>query len=440
MAFLNKINWNLLRKNTPNSSGIDPSAPSLHPVVQKKPATPSTAKNLAELEHEMELERRVLKISSQPLHRKAKWGIGSKLIWVAILIGIPVGVIWVANQPYPAIRRPVMLHAPFLLLPSYISMDNHYREALVSVEQAEQLIEKATSPADLALGEQKLQETQKHLDQLPTSFVNDWSEYRYWWYDSRFSIYGFNAFRTKVGQLEAQVFQEKNAQSLLTDNMQTFLNAKQQYERATTVTDKQTATAAWQTALNQFEQIPGQTLAGKTIQNQLDNYKREFQEVVGLAAGNDRISALITAARQFSWQAAKAGQNPPHTVTEWRQIENLWIEAIERLKDIPSTDVAGYTEAQKLLAIYEANLGQVKVRRQAEADAVEALEAAQREIENLLASIPTDAHDMQRNRVLSQLQSIVNQLEKVPNGTTAYLKAQELLLSANNKLRQLQIK
>ncbi|MEH2334031.1 hypothetical protein [Nostoc sp.] len=438
MTFLNKINWNLLRKNSQNSSGIDPSAPSLQPVVQKKPTTPSTPKNLAELEHEMELERRVLKTSPQQLHSKAKRGIGSRLIWIAILIGIPVGVIWVANQPYPVIRRPVMLHAPFLLLPSYISMDNHYRQALVSVEQAEQLIEKATSPADLALGEQKLQETQKHLDKLPTSFVNDWSEYRYWWYDSHFSIYGFNAFRSKVGQLEAKVFQEKNAQSLLTDNMQTLLNAKQQYERAATATDKQTATAAWQTALNQLEQIPGQTLAGKTVQNQLDTYKHEFQEVIGLAAGNDRISALITAARQFSWQAAKAGQNPPHTVTEWQQIENLWIEAIERLKEIPSKDVAGYTEAQKLLAIYQANLGQVKIRRQAEADAVEAIDAAQREIGRLLASIPADAHDVERNRVLSQLQSIINQLRKVQNGTTAYLKAQELLLSANNKLRQLE--
>ncbi|MCC5652139.1 hypothetical protein LC609_20405 [Nostoc sp. XA013] len=431
MAFLNKINFDFLRKNSPNSSEINPSAPSV------QSATP---KNLAKLEHEMELERQALKISSQQLHSKAKWGIGSRLIWIAILIGIPVGVIWVANQPYPVIRRPVMLHAPFVLLPSYISMDNHYRQALVSVEQAEQLIEKATSPADLALGEQKLQEAQKHLDQLPTSFVNDWSEYRYWWYNSRFSVYSFNAFRSQVGQLEAKVFQEKNAQSLLTDNMQTLLNAKQQYEQAATLTDKQTRTAAWQTALNQLEQIPNQTLAGKTVQNQLDNYKREFQEVVGLAAGNDRITALITAARQFSWQAAKAGQNPPHSVTEWQQIENLWIEAIERLKEISSKDVAGYTEAQKLLAIYEANLGQVKVRRQSEADAVEALETAQREIERLLASIPTDADDMDRNQVLSQLQSIVNQLEKVQNGTTAYLKAQDLLLSANNKLKQLQVK
>ncbi len=431
MAFLNKINLDFLRKNSPNTSGINPSAPSV------QSATP---KNLAKLEHEMELERQALKISSQQLHSKAKRGIGSRLIWIAILIGIPVGVIWVANQPYPMIRRPVMLHAPFLLLPSYINMDNHYRQAVVSVEQAEQLIEKATSPADLALGEQTLQEAQKHLDQLPTSFVNDWSEYRYWWYNSRFSVYSFNAFRSQVGQLEAKVFQEKNAQSLLTDNMQTLLNAKQQYEQAATATDKQTRTAAWQTALNQLEQIPGQTLAGKTVQNQLDNYKREFQEVVGLAAGNDRITALITAARQFSWQAAKAGQNPPHTVTEWQQIENLWMEAIERLKEISSKDVVGYTEAQKLLAIYEANLGQVKVRRQSEADAVEALETAQREIERLLASIPTDAHDVERNQVLSQLQSIVNQLEKVQNGTTAYLKAQDLLLSANNKLKQLQVK
>ncbi|MEH1818029.1 MAG: hypothetical protein V7L31_02840 [Nostoc sp.] len=68
------------------------------------------------------------------------------------------------------------------------------------------------------------------------------------------------------------------------------------------------------------------------------------------------------------------------------------------------------------------------------------LEAAQREIKSLSASIPTDADDGERNRVLSQLQSIINQLEKVQNGTTTYLKAQELLLSANNKIKRLQIK
>ncbi|WP_324980474.1 hypothetical protein [Nostoc sp.] len=48
MTFLNKINWNFLRKNSQNSSGIDPSAP-----IQQS-TTPLTPKNLAKLEHEME--------------------------------------------------------------------------------------------------------------------------------------------------------------------------------------------------------------------------------------------------------------------------------------------------------------------------------------------------------------------------------------------------
>lgn len=439
MPFLHKITWKFLRKNHQNNSGIDPSIASQKPVVVK-PTTPSQPKTLAEIEKEMQLEARVLNKKRHQPSGKAKQSIGSKLIWTAILIGVPLGVIWVVNLPYPVIRRPVARHAAFLLLPSYMSMDNHYRQALASIEQTEQLIEQATSPADLALGEQKLQETQKHLDELPTWFINDWSEYKYWWYDGRFSVYGFNAARSKVGQLEAKVFQEKNAQTLLTDNTQVLLKAKQEYQQASTITDKRGAIAAWRSALDQLEQIPSQTLAGKTARKQLDSYTSEFQEIVGLAAGNERISALITAARQFSWQAAKAGQNPPHTVTEWQQIEHLWQQAINRLQQVPSEDVVGYAEAQKLLATYETNLGQVKVRKQAEQDSVYALDSAQRQIESLLASVPVNAQSVDRNRVISQLHSIINELEKVQNSTTAYLKAQELLLLANNKLQQLQVK
>lgn len=336
------------------------------------------------------------------------------------------------------IRRTVVQNAPLLLLPSYISIEQHYRQALVSLEQAEYLIEKPTSAADLALGEEQLQQTKIHLNNLPTVLANDWPEYKYGWYEWRFSVYGLNAARRQVGQLEAKAFQEKNAQTLLVDYNQAFLNAKQQYQQATTITDKKSAIAAWRSALDKLAEIPGQTLAGQTAQNQLDGYKREFQEVVGLAAGNERVSTLITAAQQFSWQAAKAGQNPPHTVTEWQQIENLWSEAINRLQQISSSDLVGYAQAQKLLATYETNLGQVKIRRQAEADAVQTLARAQQEIENLVASMPNDPKNWDRNRVISQLHSIINQLEKVEKGTTVYLKAQELLLSANNKFKQFQ--
>lgn len=434
-----KLPFNFQRRKNQNNSGIDPSIKSKQPVVLKPSVPPhKLSKSLAELEKEVEAQYHPTSPHKQPPPIKAKRGVLSKIIWIAILLGIPVGLVWAINLPYPAIRRPVAQKAPILLLPSYMEMDSHYRQAIASVEQAEQLLENPTSAADLDLGTQKVKEAQHHLDTLPTGFLNDFPEYKYWWYDTRFSIYGFNAARTKIAQLEAKAFQEKNAQILLSDGEQALQQAKQQYQQASTATDKQVAISAWRSAIDQLNQVPSITLAGKTARAKLENYQRDFQDVVGLAAGNQRISSLIEAARQFSWQAAKAGQNPPHTVAEWKQVEALWEQAIARLESVSDKDLAGYAEAQKLLATYQANLGQVNIRRQAEENSVDALQQAQRQIENLLAQTPTNAQSLDRNRTISQLQAIINNLEKVQNGTTAYLKAQELLLSANNKLNQLQ--
>jgi hypothetical protein len=423
-------------KKAHNSSGIDPSLQSTQPVKLKQSAQPNT-KSLAELEKEAEAKYYATYPHKQPQPVKRKRGILGKIIGISLLFGVPVGVVWLANLPYPIIRRPVAQTVPLLLLPSYMSMDENYRQAIASVEQAQQLIERATSPADLNLGEQKVKAAQKNLDALPIWFLHDWPDYRYWWYDWRFDIYGFNSVRTKVGQLEARVFQEKNAQTLLTDNEQALSQAKQQYEQASTPADKQVAIASWRLAIDQLKQIPSVTLAGKTAQAKLNNYQRDFQEVVGLAAGNERVSTLIQVARQYAWEAAKAGQNPPHSIAEWQQVEKLWEEAMAQLKQIRSDDLTGYAEAQKLLAQYSTNLGQVTVRRQAEQDAKETWQRAQSRIERLLAS-SMDAKSFNRNQIISEIQGIINELEKVPNGTTAYLKSQELLLSAKNKLNQLQ--
>ena len=174
-------------KNAHNSSGIDPSIQSTQPVKLTASASPQPKKkSLAELEKEAEAKYYATYPHKQPQPVKAvkaNRGVLSKIVWTAILLGIPVGMVWVANLPYPMIRRPLARTAPILLLPSYMSMDTNYREAIASVEQAEQLIEKATSPADLELGEQKVKKAQKNLDALPIDFLNEYSEYRFWWYD-----------------------------------------------------------------------------------------------------------------------------------------------------------------------------------------------------------------------------------------------------------------
>ncbi len=86
-------------------------------------------------------------------------------------LGGLAGLIWLLNLPYPMIRRPVAKTAPILLLPSYLSMDSNYRQAIAKVEQSDQLVNQATSLADLKLGQEKVIQAQKHLDALPVWFL-----------------------------------------------------------------------------------------------------------------------------------------------------------------------------------------------------------------------------------------------------------------------------
>ncbi|WP_206600985.1 hypothetical protein, partial [Brachyspira hyodysenteriae] len=140
----------------------------------------------------------------------------------------------------PMIRWPVARTAPILLLPSYISMDYHYRHAIARVEQADQLINQATSPGDLTLGEVKVKEAQQHLDALPVWFLGYWPQYTFWlgW---QFTLDEFETARASVGRMEAKVFQEKNAVEKLNQAEQALNTAKQHYQQAQTVADRETA-------------------------------------------------------------------------------------------------------------------------------------------------------------------------------------------------------
>jgi hypothetical protein len=369
---------------------------------------------------------------------KPKQNWRGKLIWTAILIGIPAGVLYIVNLPYPAIRRSVAKTAPVLLLPSQISVDNNFKRSIELIQQAEQLIERPTSAADIDLGQQKLKEGKEHLDAIPLNSIDEWSEYTYGGYSWRFSWARFQQIRGRVGQLEAKVFQEKNAQALFVDADLELIKAKTQYQQAATPTDKRGAISLWQSAIDKLKLIPSVTLAGRNAQQKLESYQREFKESVGLAAGNEKVITRITSAQQFASKAAQAGQNPPHTAERWYEIEKLWELAIADLNQIPSQDLEAYNSARRLLAEFTANLGEIRVRRQAEEKSVIALDSAQKGIERLSASTPNDIKSVDRNHTISQIQAIINDLDKVQVGTTSYLKAQEIKLFANNKLQQLQ--
>ncbi|MEG4270569.1 MULTISPECIES: hypothetical protein [unclassified Microcoleus] len=362
-------------------------------------------------------------------------GLFGKIIFAGSLLGSAAGIIWLINLPIPLIRLPVAKTMPILLLPSFMSMDHNYRQAIALVEQSDQLVNKATAVADFDLGEIKAKEAQKHLDALPVWFLGYYpkrycSFFRCRW---RFTLDEFEAARKNVGRMEAQIFQQKNAFTQLNQVEQTLKAAKQQYQEAKTAADRQKATVNWQSAIDQLNQIPGETLAGETAKKTLKAAERDFQAMGGIATGSVQADNLIEAAKEFAFSAAVAAKNPPHPAAQWEQIAELWQEAINRLKLI-SVDNPGYLDAQTKLAKYQKDLGTTQIRLQAEKDSAKALQAAK----SLFANLQNNVNSQNPGNSLSQLQQIINQLESVKPGTTVYPESQKWLQSARKKQQEWQ--
>ncbi len=244
------------------------------------------------------------------------------------------GLIWLINLPYPMIRRPVARTAPILLLPSYFSMDHHYRKAIAKVEQADQLVNQATSLADIELGEAKVAESQKHLDKLPVWFLGYQPQvymtwFRFSWF---FTLDEFKTARARVGRMEAKVFQEKNAMKQLETSEVAIKQAKEEYQQAKDEPIKTNAISNWQMGIDELTVIPASTLGGKVAKTKLKAYRRDFKEVSGFVAGNYRTNTVIAAAQQFSSKAISSCENPPHSVNRWQQCANLWQDAIKGLE------------------------------------------------------------------------------------------------------------
>ncbi|MDJ0729975.1 MAG: hypothetical protein QNJ33_08280 [Crocosphaera sp.] len=361
------------------------------------------------------------------------WGLGITTVTTAGLMGL----IYLVNLPYPMIRRPVSKVAPLLLLPSYIKMDHHYREAIAHVEQADQLINHVSSFDDIKLGEEKVKLAQENLDKLPVWFIG-YEPKRYCEMFScswQFTIDEFETARKQIGRMEAIIFQQKNAFNTYQQAENNLQQAKQKYQQATQPEQKQVIITSWQKSLDELQQLPPQTFAATLVSSKLDGYQRDFQSVTETITEKERTNTMITAAKNFSLSATKLCENPPHSVDKWQECQQLWQQAINRLETISQDDI-GYLETQRLLAEYETNSSVVKLRSKAEKESIEALEIAKKSIQNLQEQFANGVEPNERKLFISKMQGNMEQLTKVQTGTTAYEEAQQLLEFAQAKLEE----
>ena len=353
---------------------------------------------------------------------------------IALGLGALSGLVWVLNLPYPMIRRPVAKRAPIILLPSYLSMDRNYRGAIAKVEQADQLVNRATSLEDLQLGQEKVNQAQKHLDALPVWFLGyEPQMYRsFFSFGWKFTFDEFKAARAKVGRMDARIFQQINAYTKLEQARQNIAEAKQNYQQSQDATTKQQAISVWQSGIDLLEQLPKGTVAREQADSSYKAYIRDFRQTSGLVAGNNRTNKIIAVAQQFHQKATDSCSNPPHSVNRWQECVNLQNRAVAMLQKVPLEN-EGYLETQTILANYEAELSEMRIRLQSESTSKKAYDVAQQMITNLPKSV--DRHN--RDRTARDILSIINQLEKVKAQTTVYEDAVTMVSFANNKLREL---
>ncbi len=355
---------------------------------------------------------------------------------VAAVLGGGAAAIWVVNLPFPMIRKPVAEVAPILLLPSYLKMDRDYRQATSLVEQADQLVNNATGSADFQLGAEKVAQASKHLEGLPVWFLGYQPKFYCSFFSCtwRFTFDEFEAARKSIGRMQAKLFQEQNAQTELEVAEVAITTAKQQYKQAKTLEGKLQAIESWQAGIDRLAQLPPETLAGQAASPKIKAAERDLNKVSGFATNTEESGNLIEAAKAFAMQAAVLSQNPPHPVTQWEQIAQLWGEAINLLQQVPVNN-PGYIEAQTKLAQYKTNLGNIRTRENAETKSAAALEQAKEYIAKWQELAGAKRPD--RGALASQLQSIINELEKVQPGTTATTEASELLGFAKETLKKL---
>lgn len=375
----------------------------------------------------------------RPLRQAAKANQGPGLFawigWGAVGLAALGGGVWVLNLPYPPVRHWVADKAPLVLLPSFISMDHHYRGAIAAVEQADQYVNAATSSADLEQGAAQVTIAQDHLDHLPVWFLGYYpraycSLFGCSW---RFTLDEFEGARKSVARMEAQIFQEKNAQTALTEALGAIEAARARYDQTPTGSEALGAIRDWRSGLDRLREIPVETLAGEQAQLKLEASARDFEETVGAAADQERSVNAVVVAKGYALEATKLVQGAPHPVAVWQQAQAMMDRAIAELNAVQRED-ADYVSAQEKRANYEAVRSAWEIRKQAETDATRQFQQIEREISHWRDRASRQPNDP---ALVAQLEDLLDDLKSIPAGTTVSDPAQDLAKYAGDRLASL---
>ena len=184
---------------------------------------------------------------------------------------------------------------------------------------------------------------------------------------------------------------------------------------ASTLADVTEAKKELQHSIQMLEPIPLWSSHYEAAQAMLPGYE---QQLVALD--------LVSEAQGKAYSAAVKSQDPPHPASVWEEVACEWREATSALSRVPE-DSPVRSLAERKLVEYRANLSTILVRIETEAGAEVSLRQAQ-----AAASQATQQAEQADSLeawevVLSNWDTAVENLRRIPQGTQAYGEAQSIL-------------
>ncbi|MDE5103439.1 MAG: hypothetical protein O4807_10795 [Trichodesmium sp. St19_bin2] len=179
-----------------------------------------------------------------------------------------------------------------------------------------------------------------------------------------------------------------------------------------------------ETAIKDLEKIPFWSIHYLESQNLKSTYKTE----------NEHLETIRQALRNGA-QAAQKSKGLPLPIEDWIEIQSLWQEAIALLEKVPE-DSRAYPFAKNKLQQYRKYLVAIKGRLTSEEEANQKLIAAKKlaqlaETREVIAQFPESWKSVHSN-----WKDALDKVSKIPQQTTAYLKAKNLLPQYKKKLQQ----
>jgi hypothetical protein len=169
------------------------------------------------------------------------------------------------------------------------------------------------------------------------------------------------------------------------------------------------------TQANQLlETIPFWSRSYTIAQAMMADYANEIEEL-----------GLVVKALNQANNATKKSLNPPHPIQVWREVQWMWREAIALLEKVPSESLV-YALAQNKRSEYQSNLASINNRVLVEQEAQDRIAVIKQaaEVTEARSQIINSIDSWQQTA--ESWQTILNQLQQIPQGTMAHAESQRL--------------